>query len=191
MSILTRFKGLIEEKLPKDPERLSLWLESQNPEVAKRFLGYASDILEPHHLGMGLDVRCWNDEGVELFCPYRWVNKNRNGHLRWGVLVSASELALQMFWQRHLLGPGDKLVVKNLRTEIIEPVKSNVILSYGLPSLHREQLLYQGRSGQTESTEMEVSLYNEKNQRLGAVVMDVSMNTTGQIASGSSGSKDV
>ncbi len=106
--------------LRESPFTLGSYLEDLHPDLARHFVSYASELMEPQVVGMGLRLEEWSDQRLSLLLPGRWKNRNAEGRTSLGVLASATEMGLRLFWQRHLFGLGGDLHFSELRVRWLE-----------------------------------------------------------------------
>ncbi len=102
------------KNLRQNSIKLGAYLEDLHPDLARHFMGYASEVVEPHAVGMGLKLEEWSDERLSLRLPGRWRNRNAQGRISLGALGSATEVGLRLFWSRHLEAFGGQLQIQEM-----------------------------------------------------------------------------
>lgn len=185
MKLLSTFKHLLEtqplwvQELLRHPRKLSHWLEEKHPALAQHFISYASDVLEPYWWARGLKVEDLSDHGVRLSLPYNWRNRSWSGGFYRGVIVSLAELALHLFWERHLDPSRSRLIIGKIVLDVDQPLTEDIYVQIEMDPSSCDQALYFATSqGQTTLT-LEAIIYNRDQRRLGSVEFHYELHSTG------------
>ena len=82
---------------------LSYWIELTSPRLARQYLAYASELLEPQLLGRGFRISTLNDVECRVHLPFRWQNRTSEKSIALGTVLSLAEFALRVYLDRVFL----------------------------------------------------------------------------------------
>lgn len=157
----------------KDPLAVSYLVEDKNPQVAKRIISYASQIWEPQSAGMGLRLKVWEDQKVVMQLPYRWRNRNRAGDVTLSSLTGASEVAMRLFFERHLDPESYAIHVQSATVTCFESLKEDLFLQVEVATQDLEDWLFKVQHAKDLHVEMEVPIFSEGGRRTALVQLGV------------------
>ncbi|MGE0761947.1 MAG: hypothetical protein AB7N80_01585 [Bdellovibrionales bacterium] len=153
------------------PETLAHRLESYSPELAKRVLNYASQVVQPELLATLFNLEEWSDIRVGVTVPLSGATA--------GNLVTLSEFMARTLMGRHLpLQNSDAFSVQKVIAQLDTPFHQAVKLRLELKAADREAWLNDVfRDGQA-FRELVVRIWSAREQRLGEIQLEVRLHHT-------------
>ncbi len=153
-------------------------LEYLSPSSSKTILSYALDILRPFNAGLGLRFARLSDTQVEIVIPERSKNLLDDGQLNESVVTAAAGEAVRNLWFRH--APIGNLVISTLELTFKkhQPIKGDCRLRMELSESAREKVLAQLRHQQRAESESELSLFDDKDQKVAELVVRIGLKWT-------------
>ena len=166
--------GLVEEvrQLARHPRSLGQWIEAKSPWLNRRFLGVASNLIEPFLVGMGLKVDRLGEEVVEVSMPGSWRNQGEGGTNHTGALVSLGEFAVRLYWEFHLDVRRNEIQTKRVQMRVLVRPTGDMKGVFRLPVSEREAILHRLRSDGIATAETQTLVYDKAGRLVAEVEVD-------------------
>lgn len=163
MIFLNKIKKVLETKetyqfilreAARHPRSLGQLVENRNPKLAKTFISYASELMEPQLLGLGIRVKKSTDELILAQLPYTWRNKDSQGFIKVTSVLALVEFVVKLFWEKHLDSSQlkirvvgveidfDKLPIGDIFCQMTMPIHDRELVEYSLLSQGQHQLIH-------------------------------------------------
>jgi hypothetical protein len=139
------------------------FIEEVSPNGSKAALGFMLNFLRPFSAGMGFRVTRISDSQIEIVIPWKFRNRNDQGHLHEATLLPAAIEAAQIFWQRHLEGPIEIQLLSE-SSKIHQVMNEDARLRAEIPSGYREFILSQLRENPRQAVEMKFQIYGAQDR---------------------------
>jgi hypothetical protein len=86
----------------RHPRSVGALIESRSAWLNRKFLGAASNLVEPFLVGMGFSVASLTEDAVEVTMPGFLRNQGEVGQIHNAALAALGEFAARIFWEHHL-----------------------------------------------------------------------------------------
>jgi hypothetical protein len=139
------------------------FIEEVSPNGSKAALRVYAQLFEAIFCGMGFRVTRISDSQIEIVIPWKFRNRNDQGHLHEATLLPAAIEAAQIFWQRHLEGPIEIQLLSE-SSKIHQVMNEDARLRAEIPSGYREFILSQLREKSATSSRNEISNYGAQDR---------------------------
>lgn len=144
----------------RHPRALGALIESQSGWLNRKFLGAASNIVEPFLVGMGLSVESLTEDTVEISMPGFLRNQGEAGTIHNAALLALGEFSSRLYWEHHLDLHRSELTVCAISCRMLAKATGAMRGVFRLPVSEREQILLALRSEGYASAESQVSIYD-------------------------------
>jgi hypothetical protein len=191
--------GLVEEikAVIRHPRLISARIEERSPWLSRRFLGVASNVIEPFLVGMGLRVERLEEELVEVFLPGWWRNQGEAGAIHTGALAALGEFTSRLFWEHHLDLRRSEASVTSLQVRPLMRAKGDLRALVRYEISEREAALHRLRRDKVAVVESQAAIYDSQGRLVAQVETEWRLEKTlalgegtGGGAAGSDGTKD-
>lgn len=139
------------------------FIEEISPDGSKAALGFMLNFLRPFSAGMGFRVTRISDTQIELIIPWKFRNRNDQGHLHEATLLPAAIEAAQIFWQRHLESPIEIQLLSE-SSKIHQVMTEDARLRTEVSSGYREFIQSQLRENPRQIVEMKFQIYGAQDR---------------------------
>lgn len=161
---------------------LAALLEEVSPKASHAALSYALDIVRPFSAGMGLRISRLSDNQVEMVVPSRTRNLNDTKQMHEGALITAAIEAAKLLWMRHAPLGNFEISVAGTQAEFFKTQTADCRLRMELPETTREVVLAEVRDQREAQAEAEVKIYDDNDQAVGSVVLQLKFKHTPALA---------
>lgn len=191
--LLSKIPGLAEQlkdhlrTVARHPRSLGALIESRNPWLNRKFLGAASNIVEPFLIGMGLSVASLTEDSVEVTMPGFVRNQGEAGVVHNAALSALGEFAARIFWEHHLDLQRAELSVCALTVRFMTRASGPMRAVFRLPVSERETVLLTLRSQNSAEAQSLVSIYDSAGRLVAEV--EIEWRFSRQLALGPGGSR--
>ncbi len=168
--IKSQVKKKFEERgVRLSPVDLAAMTEELFPNTSNAALSYALDVMRPFSAGMGLRISRLSDNQVEMVCPARTRNMTEGRELHEGALITAGVEAAKLLWMRHAPLEGFEIRATKVEAEFFKTQKEECRLRMALSEQEREAILASLRSLQKAQAQSEVHIFDESEQTIGVL----------------------
>ena len=157
---------------------LAALIEYLSPSSSKTLLSYALDFVRPFNAGLGLRFARISDTQVEIVIPKRSKNTLEDGQINEAVITAAAAEAVRMLWLRHAPLGNFELSTLEMSLKKHHPVKGSCRLRMELPESAREKVLAQLRTRRHAESENELSLFDDKDQKVAELTVKIGLKWT-------------
>lgn len=157
------------KSIAKHPRSAGAYLESRSPWLNRKFLGVASNLIEPFLIGMGLNVRAIREDAVEVLLPGVWRNQGENGEVHSAAVTAAGEFASRLFWEHHLDLRRSELRVERTETRFLQVPRGDLTVVFRCSVADREETLLRLRADGHARHDGSASVY-DRGERLCAEI---------------------
>ena len=176
------------KNLVRHPRSLGNWIEEKSPWLNRRFLGVASNILEPFLVGMGLKVERLGEEVSEVSMPGSWRNQGGGGINHTAALVALGEFTVRLFWEYHLDVRHNEIETSRVEMRTLVKPVGDMKAVFRLPVAEREAILHHIRSEGVSTVETQTLIYDTQGRLIAEVEIEWALRK--QLALGNSSSDD-
>lgn len=165
----------LSQNLPSQ-EQIAQMIEEKSPHLAQTFLNVASEVSNPHQVGMGLKILDLSDEGIRVLLPNRWRNRTQSGALHAGALMTLAEYAGRSYWERLVdRNLGDVRLVE-VRANYMKNSYRDVFAQFHFAGEQRERVLFELRSQGRVVVDTSIIIFGKDDQRIAdfTLVWDIS-----------------
>ena len=157
---------------------LAALIEYLSPSSSKTLLSYALDFIRPFNAGIGLRFARLSDTQVEIVIPKRGKNILEDGQINEAVITAAAGEAIRILWLRH--APLGNLEISTLEMSLKKhhPVKGSCRVRMELQEAIREKVLAQLRNHRHAENESELSVFDEKDQKVVELTVKIELKWT-------------
>lgn len=144
----------------RHPRSVGALIESRSSWLNRKFLGAASNIVEPFLVGMGFSVAGLTEDSVEVTMPGFLRNQGEVGTIHNAALAALGEFAARIFWEHHLDLRRQELRASAVRVRILARASGAMRAVFRFPVSEREAVLHALRARGSAETESTVSVYD-------------------------------
>jgi Domain of unknown function (DUF4442) len=168
---LAKIPGLTEQlkTFARHPRSVGALIESRNAWLNRKFLGAASNLVEPFLVGMGLSIASLTEDSAEITMPGFIRNQGEAGAIHNAALAALGEFAARIFWEHHLDLQRSELQATSVSTKLMTRAQGPMRAVFRYPVSEREGVLLTLRSETYAEAESLVSIYDA----LGKLVAEV------------------
>ncbi|HVK61305.1 MAG TPA: DUF4442 domain-containing protein [Bdellovibrionales bacterium] len=159
----------------RQPRSLAALIESQSPWLGRRFLGVASNIVEPFLVGTGVSVAALGEEVCEIALPNIWRNQTEHGVVHTAAISATAELASRLYWERHLDLHHSELKPLSVSTRILGSTRDSLKAVFRATVGEREEVLHKLRANGETETLGTVSVYDSSGKLVSEVEIEWKM----------------
>lgn len=190
--LLSKIPGLTEQlkTFARHPRSVGVLLESRNAWLNRKFLGAASNLVEPFMLGTGLSVVSLTEDSVEVTMPGFIRNQGEGGVIHNAALSALGEFAARIFWEHHLDLNRSELLASSVSMKLMAKATGPVRAVFRLPVSERETVLLTLRSDAFAEAESSVSIYDSMGKLVAEVDTEWKFSRRLALTAGSSGASD-
>lgn len=183
--LLGKLPGLADQlrSFAKNPRALGAKIESHSPWLSRRFLGAASNFVEPFLVGMGLSVETLGEEIAEVKLPGHWRNQGEGGVVHNGALSALGEFTSRLYWEHHLDLRGPELYAKHVELRSLARARGDLRGVFRWSVASREEIQHRLRSTGEADAHATVSVYDDAGKLVAEIEIDWSI--TRQLSLGS------
>jgi hypothetical protein len=159
------------------PDLVAL-IEYLSPSSSKAILSYALDIIRPFNAGLGLRFARLSDTQIEIVIPARSKNLLEHGQINESVMTAAASEAARALWYRHAPLGHLEIDVTEMVFKKHHSIKGTCRLRMELPEPAREKVLAQLRKQRHAESESEMSVFDEKDQKVAELTVKIGLKWT-------------
>ncbi len=169
-SLLSKLPGLTDKltdqlteqlkTFARHPRAVGALIESRNAWLNRKFLGAASNLVEPFMLGTGLSIASLTEDSVEVTMPGFIRNQGEGGVIHNAALSALGEFAARIFWEHHLDLNRSELLASSVSLKIMAKASGPARAIFRLPVSEREAVLLTLRTETFAEAESLVSIYD-------------------------------
>ncbi|HPI39531.1 MAG TPA: DUF4442 domain-containing protein [Pseudobdellovibrionaceae bacterium] len=179
-------KKRIEESLNQrgiklTPQDLTSLIEEISPELSQKLLSGVFNVMRPFSKGMGLRISQLTNDHIEMVLPQSIHNEDENKNIHSGAVLTAAVECVKILWERHAPMEGFKIHVKKMDLENLAVSLGNLRVKYQLLESERETVLSQLRLERKSKVHGLVQIYNEQDQRVFDVNLELEFEFTPQL----------
>lgn len=165
---------LVEElrTLVRHPRSLSTWIETRSPWLSRRFLGVASNLIEPFVAGMGLRVERLGEDVIEVVLPESLRNQGEGGAVHIGALSVLGEFAVRLYWEYHLDLRKSEIHSSRVQVRVLRRPVGEMRAVFRLPVSEREAVLHRLRAEGGAEVESQALVYDNEGRLVAEVDSD-------------------
>ncbi len=146
--------------IARHPRSIGALIEARSPWLNRKFLGAASNIIEPFLVGMGLSVASLNEDSVEVTMPGFVRNQGEAGAIHNAALSALGEFAARLFWEHHLDLRRSELIARSIALRVLARAAGPMRAVFRFQVSEREAVLHRLRSDGSAHAESTVSIYD-------------------------------
>jgi acyl-coenzyme A thioesterase PaaI-like protein len=169
----------------RHPRSVGALIESRSSWLNRKFLGAASNLVEPFLVGMGFSVASLSEDSVEVTMPGFLRNQGETGVLHNAALSALGEFAARIFWEHHLDLRRQELRARAVSLRLIARAAGQMRAVFRFPVSEREAVLHALRVSGRADADSTISVYDSDGRLVAEV--DVSWDFSRQMALGSGG----
>jgi len=147
-------------------EQIALMLEGKSPQLAQAFLSYASDVSNPHQVGMGMKILSLSDDGIRVQLPHRWRNRTFSGAIHAGALMTLAEFTGRSYWERLIDQRLGEVRLREVQATYHNSSFRNVVAQFNLAGEERERVLFNLRKQGKMEVDTMVIVFGKGDQRI-------------------------
>jgi hypothetical protein len=153
---------LLEEvqEIARHPRALGLHIDEKSPWLSRRFLGAASNLLEPFLLGMGLRVERLEDEMSEVSMPGYLRNQGDGGGIHPAALCALGEFTTRLFWEHHLDLRHSEMVLEQIDSRMLAQARGDMRALFRTTTASREEVLHRLRLNSAVQVQSLATIYD-------------------------------
>lgn len=161
-SITRSISEVIEDlkTFARHPRAVGSLIESRSAWLNRKFLGAASNLVEPFLVGMGLSVASLQEDSVEVTMPGFVRNQGEAGAIHNAALSALGEFAARLFWEHHLDLRRSELRARSVALRSFGRAVGPMRAVFRLPVSEREAVLHRLRSVGSADCDSTVSIYD-------------------------------
>lgn len=144
----------------RHPRSVGALIESRSAWLNRKFLGVASNLVEPFLVGMGFSVASLTEDAVEVTMPGFLRNQGEVGVIHNAALAALGEFAARIFWEHHLDLHRQELRASSVRVRVLARAMGAMRAVFRFPVGEREAVLHALRLKGSAETESIVSIYD-------------------------------
>jgi acyl-coenzyme A thioesterase PaaI-like protein len=146
----------------RHPRALGARIEEASPWLNRRFLGVASNWIEPFLAGMGLKVERLTEDHSEVIMPGSWRNQGESGVVHSAALCALGEFTSRIFWEHHLDLRLSDFEVRGIELKLLCRPVGQMRSIYRLAEMERESALQRLREAGAVEIESLALIYDEQ-----------------------------
>ncbi len=144
----------------RHPRSVGALIEARSSWLNRKFLGAASNIVEPFLVGMGLSVASLNEDSVEVTMPGFIRNQAEAGVIHNAALSALGEFAARLFWEHHLDLRRSELRVRSISLRSLARASGSMRGVFRFQVSEREAVFHRLRSEGSSAADSTVSIYD-------------------------------
>ena len=144
----------------RHPRSIGTLIESRSAWLNRKFLGAASNLVEPFLIGMGFSVASLSEDSVEVTLPGFLRNQGEAGVIHNAALSALGEFAARIFWEHHLDLRRQELRARSVSLRSISRAAGQMRGVFRFPVGERESVLHQLRVNGDAEADSTVSIYD-------------------------------
>lgn len=170
---LAKIPGLADQlkTFARHPRSVGALIESKNAWLNRKFLGAASNLVEPFLVGMGLSVAALTEDSVEVTMPGFIRNQGETGVVHNAALSALGEFTARIFWEHHLDLQRSELLATSVSLRMMARAQGPMRAVCRYPVSERETVLLTLRTDTSAEAESLVSIYDS----LGKLVAEIAI----------------
>ncbi len=183
--MLDRLRETLRDDLKtfaRHPRSVGALIESRSGWLNRKFLGAASNLVEPFLVGMGFSIASLSEDAVEVTMPGFLRNQGEVGQIHNAALSALGEFAARIFWEHHLDLRRQELRASAVRLRVLARASGSMRGVFRFPVGEREAVLHALRARGSAETESTVSVYDTDGRLVAEV--EVAWEFTRQLALG-------
>lgn len=146
--------------LARHPRAAATLLESRSAWLGRKFLGAASNLVEPFLVGTGLSVEGLGEDSCEISMPGFLRNQGEGGVIHNAALSALGEFSARIFWEHHLDLRRQELRARSVSLRVLAPARGAMRAIFRYAVGEREAVLHALRSNGQASAESTISVYD-------------------------------
>ena len=190
--LMAKLPGLTEQlkTFARHPRSVGALIESKNSWLNRKFLGAASNLVEPFLVGMGLSIAALTEDSVEVTMPGFIRNQGEAGVLHNSALSALGEFAARIFWEHHLDLGRSELLATSVSLRLMTRASGPMRAVFRLPVSEREAVLLELRSATFAEAESLVAIYDSAGKLVAEVEIEWRFSKRLSLAAGTSSEKE-
>jgi hypothetical protein len=158
--------GLVEsfredlKMFARHPRSVGTLIESRSLWLNRKFLGAASNLVEPFIVGMGFSVASLSEDSVEVTMPGFLRNQGEMGVIHNSALSALGEFSARLFWEHHLDLRRQELRARSVSLRLIARAMGPMRAVFRFSVSEREAVLHHLRAETSADAESTVSVYD-------------------------------
>jgi len=156
-----------------DPQQFLSRLSEISPELGRRSLSYASELLNGPILGMGIEVDELSEERFGLRILPRRRNRWSQGQVSVGPLITVAEFMVRSVWQRHWGGPMGGIELSHVTMSLDSGLILPVCLRFEMREAEREAAIKEAFNKNHSQLIHSVVLFRHDGVRIGEIQLTV------------------
>ncbi len=164
----------------RHPRSVAALIESRSSWLNRKFLGAASNLVEPFLVGMGFSVASLSEDSVEVTMPGFLRNQGEMGVIHNAALLALGEFSARIFWEHHLDLRRQELRARSVSLRLITKATGQVRAVFRFPIGEREAVLHRLRMDGFAEAESTVSVYDNGGRLIAEV--DIGWDFSRQLA---------
>lgn len=168
----------------QNPRELAVLLESRSPWLGRKFLGAASNLLEPFLAGTGLAVERLEEALAEARLPGWWRNQGESGAVHTAAIAALGEFTSRIYWEHHLDLRRSEISVRRVEVRVLQRAVGDLTGIYRVPVQEREAILLQLRREREVSLGAEVAVYDRQGRLVSQVELEWHLESSLALAQG-------
>lgn len=159
---IANLSNLIEsvKTFARHPRAVGALIESRSAWLNRKFLGAASNLVEPFIVGMGLSITALNEDSTEVTMPGFIRNQGEVGSIHNAALSALGEFAARIFWEHHLDLRRSELRARRVALRSITRASGPMRGVFRFPVSDREAVLHSLRANGSAEADSTVSIYD-------------------------------
>ena len=144
----------------RHPRSVGALIESRSSWLNRKFLGAASNLIEPFLIGMGLSIASLTEDAVEVTMPGFLRNQGEVGQIHNAAVAALGEFAARIYWEHHLDLRRQELRARSVSVRVLARATGAVRAVFRFPVGEREAVLHGLRAKGSAEAESTISVYD-------------------------------